>query len=230
MLAITNTPLDLPIEFANSGRAIYRPHVMQCYLPSDIEPFYSEPQLFDPNDDWHWNATDPKCKFDPKDEFVHWRRWYMDWHTDEEKRQDAEKRMESQRASERLIAALDELKKKNKQKQILKNNFKKHTKSRILKRQFTASSQCTASSSHSWIPSDDASSSQSTASSSHSWMHSDDASSSQNTTSSSHSWMHSDLADEATAPSLHSWMHSDVEVLDEATPSSPHSWMHGESE
>ena len=210
MLAITNTPLDLPIEFANSGRAIYRPHVMQCYLARDIEPFYSEPQLFDPNDDWHWNATDPKCKFDRKDEFVLWRRWYMDWHTDEEKRQDAEKCMESQRASERLIAALDELKKKNKEKQILKNNFKKHTKSRILKRQFTASSQCTASSSHSWIPSDDASSSQRTASS-------------------SHSWMHSDLADEATASSLHSWMHSDVEVLDEATPSSPHSWMHGES-
>ena len=156
MLAIANTPLDLPIEFANSGRAIYQPHVMQCYLPHEIEPFYSEPQFFDPNDDWHWNTTDPRCKFDPKDEFVHWRRWYMDWHTDEEKRKDAEKRMESQRASERLIAALDEFKKKNKEKQ--KNHTKKHTKSRILKRQRTTSSQRTASSSHSWTPSDDASS------------------------------------------------------------------------
>ena len=45
MLAITNTPLDLPIEYAASGRAIYQPHVMQCYLPHEIEPFYWDPAI-----------------------------------------------------------------------------------------------------------------------------------------------------------------------------------------
>ena len=207
MSAITNTPFDLPIQYAKSGRVIYQPHVMEYFLPHEIEPFYSEPECFDPNDDWHWNTKDPKCKLDPKDEFVHWRRWYMNWHTDEEKRQDAEKRVESQRASERLIAALDELKKKNKEKK--KNHAKKHIKPRcrILKR------QCTASSSHSWMPSDAAS-----------MMGSDLAE--EATASSSHSWMHSDAA-EATPSSPHSWMHEDAA---EATPSSPHSWMHEETD
>ena len=53
LLAITNTPFDMAIDFAQSGRAIYRWDVMQAYLPHEIEPFYSEPEEFDSRDDWH---------------------------------------------------------------------------------------------------------------------------------------------------------------------------------
>ena len=133
---------------------------------------------FDPNDDWHWTTRDPKCKLDPKDVFVHWRRWYMNWHTEDEQRKDAKKRMESQRTFERFIAVLDELKKHSSEKKQMrsakKNIVKNHAKHRrpiaprikILKRQRTArppaeeagdvadaQCECTPSSSHSWMPS-----------------------------------------------------------------------------
>ena len=117
---ITNTPYDLPIEYAASGRAIYQPHVMQCYLPHEIEPFYenpTKPVSFDPNEDlilydWHCNAVSVRGR-DPEDEFVAWRRQYMGWHTEDELRKDTKKRAESQRKFERLLAALDEVKKKH---------------------------------------------------------------------------------------------------------------------
>ena len=98
MLAITNTPLDAAIEYAASGRAIYQPHVMQCYLPHEIEPFYLDPAIpvsFGPNDvvewrDWHRKHAGIRGR-DPEDEFVHWRRFYMNWHTEDELRNDAKK-------------------------------------------------------------------------------------------------------------------------------------------
>ena len=120
----------------------------------------------------------------------------MNWHTDEEIRQDAEKRMESQRAFERLKTALDERRKNNivKEKKQ-KSHAKKHIKFRIriLKRQRTASS------SHSWMPSDVAEEAGDVADE-----HSDE---------SSHSWMHSNVedVDEATPSSPHSWMHEETE-------------------
>ena len=52
-LAIANTPFDMPINYAKSGRAIYTWEVMQAYLPCDIEPFDTEPEEFDSRDDWH---------------------------------------------------------------------------------------------------------------------------------------------------------------------------------
>ena len=41
-LAICNTPSDEPISFAADGKAIYTWRVMRCYLPRDIEPFFSD--------------------------------------------------------------------------------------------------------------------------------------------------------------------------------------------
>ena len=122
MLAITNTPFDLPVNYAASGRAIYQPHVMECYLPHEIEPFYehsAKPVSFGPNDDFDPNGDVRHCNApgvrgrDPEDEFVAWRRQYMGWHTEDELRKDAKKRAESQRNFERLLAALDEVKKKH---------------------------------------------------------------------------------------------------------------------
>ena len=166
---------------------------MQCYLPHEIEPFYSEPNEFNPNDDWHLIPMTDSGRLDPKEKFDHWRRQYMNWHTDEELRQDAKKFVQSQRASERLIAALGKFQKKKRQ----KNHVKKHMKCRIkiLKRQRTESSShssedvgpATESSSHGWMPSDAASES-----SSHSWMPSDAASDDAASESSSHSWMPSE--------------------------------------
>ena len=209
MLAITNTPFDLPIEYAPTGRAIYQPHVMQCYLPHEIEPFYLDPLVpvsFGPDDvvewhDWHCKHANIRGR-DPEDEFVHWRRFYMNWHTEDELRKDAKKRVESQRTFERWILRSMLLKqtrsaKKNKKKQ---KNHAKHRRPiapriKILKRQRTPSS------SHDWMPSEseasDAAETQceGTPSSSHDWMPSEseagDAAETQceGTPSSSHDWM-----------------------------------------
>ena len=141
----------------------------------------------------------------------------MGWHTEDELRKDAKKRAESQRNFERLLAALDEVKKKHasekKQMRSAKKNKKNqknhaaHAKHRILKspivpririlkRQHTASSShsCQASDVDNSRPAEEA----------------------------------GDVADaqcEATPSSPHSWMPSDVPEDDGATPSSPHSWM-----
>ena len=81
MLAITNTPFDwADIKFAPSGRAEYRWDIMQAYLPHDIEPFYEEPTEYDARDDWH---CPPWVWLGGLDEFTHWRRHYMGWHTEE---------------------------------------------------------------------------------------------------------------------------------------------------
>ena len=211
-----DTPFDLPIEYAASGRAIYQPHVMQCCLPHEIELFYSDPAIpvsFGPNDvvewhDWHCKHAGIRGR-DPEDEFVHWRRWCMNWHTEGEQRKDAKQRVVSQRTFERFIAVLDELKKhysEKKQMRSAKKNKKKqknHAKHRrpiaprirILKRQRTASS------SHSWMPSDV-----------------------DNRPPAEEAGDVADAQCEGTS-SPHSWMPSDVPEADGATPSSPHSWM-----
>lgn len=88
-LAIANTPFDMPINYAKSGRAIYTWEVMQAYLPCDIEPFYIEPEEYDSRDDWH---CPPGVWLGGMDPFMHWRRFYMLWSTEEEKRQDEENR------------------------------------------------------------------------------------------------------------------------------------------
>ena len=135
MLAITNTPFDEPIKFSSSGRAIYSWRVMHCYLPYEIEPFWDEPQEYDPRDDWHPSAewlrhlATLASRYQVEDWFTNWRRHYMNWHTAEELRLDEEKRVQNWLASERLIESLNELKKKRKQ----KNDAKKAVKSRIKK-------------------------------------------------------------------------------------------------
>ena len=119
----------------------------------------------------------------------------MNWHTEDELRNDVEKRVESQRTFERWIAESEKKQmrsaKKNKKKQ---KNHAKHRRPiapriKILKRQRTAcppaeepgdvaDAQCegTPSSSHSWMPSEseagDAADAQceGTPSSSHDWM------------------------------------------------------------
>lgn len=107
--------------------SLYKPHAMQCFVPHEIEPFYSEPaEFFDANGDWHWTGSCKIAALRVADEFFHWRRFHMNRHTE---RKDAEKRMESMRRSEHLIAALDERRKKNKSKQ--KNHAQKHIKFRI---------------------------------------------------------------------------------------------------
>ena len=111
-LAIANTPFDMPINYAKSGRAIYTWEVMQAYLPCDIEPFYIEPEEYDSRDDWH---CPPGVWLGGMDPFMHWRRSYMLWSTEEEKRQDEENRhTKNMQASKDRIAALAELSKKSK--------------------------------------------------------------------------------------------------------------------
>ena len=95
MLAIENTPFDWAIKFSKSGKAIYTWWVMQAYLPHDIEPFYSGPDEYDSRDDWHWP---PGAWHGDMDAFTHWRRVYMGWSTEEETRQDEEKRQERTRS------------------------------------------------------------------------------------------------------------------------------------
>lgn len=223
-LAIANTPFDMPINYAKSGRAIYTWEVMQAYLPCDIEPFYIEPEEYDSRDDWH---CPPGVWLGGMDPFMHWRRSYMLWSTEEDKRQDEENRHKhNMQASKDLIAALAELSKKSKTSKKSSKKSRCPVKSKI--RTVTSKkSRCPIrlQMQHTKEEEEDI-------------LRLIDEDRGERTPSSSHSWMHEDVQDldEATQSSPHSWMHEEdaapklaLRSLEtSATPSSPHSWMHDE--
>ena len=211
MLAIENTPFDWAIKLSKSGKAIYTWEVMQAYLPWDIEPFYSEPEEYDSRDDWHCT---PGTWLGGMDEFTFWRRNYMKWFTEGEKRQEEKKRQEQLQAAGGLLAYLDEVKKRyktytSKKSRKTRKKCKTSKKSRPRRRAQEVS---------------DFTIGERTPSSAHSWMHADEATPSSPDSLFGRAEEAGNVAiGERTPSSAHSWM-------PEATPSSPHSWMHEETE